>query len=79
MYTQRVFGTVKCVFFMEMSFFQGIPNRRFHCVCMYAYTQYVSQLYLLHSLLHCSALQATIHSQKMMGFASELHCTHVTM
>ena len=34
MYTDRVFGTVKCVLFIEVSSFQGVLIHTFiHCVC----------------------------------------------
>ena len=32
MYTNRVFGTAKCVLFIEVSSFQGVLNERFHCI-----------------------------------------------
>ena len=31
MYTNRVFGTVKCVLFIEVSPFQDVLNKGFHC------------------------------------------------
>ena len=32
MYTNRVFGTEKCVLFIEVTSFQGVLNKRFHCI-----------------------------------------------
>ena len=32
MYTKRVFGTAKCVLFIEVSLFQGVLNEGFHCI-----------------------------------------------
>ena len=38
MYTNRVFGTAKCVLFIEVSLFQGVLNE-FHCSIEYIYVQ----------------------------------------
>ena len=35
MYTHRVFGTAKCVLFIEVSLFQGVLNKGFHCIRIY--------------------------------------------
>ena len=32
MYTNRVFGTAKCVLFIEVSLFQGVLNKGFHSI-----------------------------------------------
>ena len=41
MYTNRVFGTVKYVLFIDVSSFQGVLNKGFHCItaitCIYMY------------------------------------------
>ena len=47
MYTNRVFGTAKCVLFNEVSLFQGVLNEGFHCtqVSFVFYKLSSSQLY----------------------------------
>ena len=32
MYTNRVFGTAKCVLFIKMSLFHGVLNGGVHCI-----------------------------------------------
>ena len=40
--TNRVFGTAKCVHFIEVSSFQGVLNKGFHCT--YIHIQYSEDL-----------------------------------
>ena len=34
MYTNRVFGTAKCVLFVKVSSFHSVPIKGFHCTAL---------------------------------------------
>ena len=57
MYTNRVFGTVKCVLFIEVSSFQGALNKGYHYIHWHRVTHCVSpssckELHASHNILN---------------------------
>ena len=54
MYTNKVFGTAKYVLFIEVSLFQGVLIKRFHCT--WCYTPSVI-LTCTHGTILCGAQQ----------------------